>query len=72
MYYSIVYVGMDVHKENFSLCAFTIEADKGKHHQRTEADFKIPVYRQEPLTGIEETWQEVSVQVLCMDHAHGR
>ncbi len=40
MYYNTVYVGMDVHKENFSLCAFTIEADKGMHHQRTEADFK--------------------------------
>ena len=35
-----VYVGMDVHKESFSLCAFTIEADKASHHQRTEADFR--------------------------------
>lgn len=35
-----VYVGMDVHKESFSLCAFTIEADKGMHYQRTEPDFK--------------------------------
>ena len=40
MNYNTVYVGMDVHKESFSLCAFTIEEDKGKYHQRTEADFK--------------------------------
>ena len=31
---------MDVHKESFSLCAFTIEADKGKYHQKTAPDFK--------------------------------
>ena len=35
-----VYVGMDVHKENFSLCAFTIEADKASCHQKTDADYK--------------------------------
>lgn len=35
-----VYVGMDVHKESFSLCAFTVEADKGMHYQKTEADYK--------------------------------
>lgn len=40
MNYNTVYVGMDVHKESFSLCAFTIEADKASHYQRTEADFK--------------------------------
>jgi transposase len=31
---------MDVHKESFSLCSFTIEEDKASHHQRTDADFK--------------------------------
>jgi transposase len=40
MYYNTVYVGMDVHKESFSLCTFTIEEDKASHHQRTDADFK--------------------------------
>ena len=28
MNYNTVYVGMDVHKESFSLCAYTIEAEK--------------------------------------------
>ncbi|MBQ0136163.1 MAG: IS110 family transposase [Oscillospiraceae bacterium] len=40
MNYTTVYVGMDVHKENFSLCAFTIEADKGMYYQKTEANYK--------------------------------
>ena len=40
MNYNTVYVGMDVHKESFTLCAYTIEAEKGSHFQRTEADYK--------------------------------
>ena len=28
MNYNTVYVGMDVHKESFSLCAYTIEAER--------------------------------------------
>jgi transposase len=31
---------MDVHKESFLLCSFTIEEDKASHHQRIDADFK--------------------------------
>lgn len=31
---------MDVHKESFTLCAFTIEADKASHFQRVESDYK--------------------------------
>ena len=42
---SQVYVGMDVHKESFSLCAYTIEAEKASHYQRTESDYKkVPNY----------------------------
>ena len=40
MNYNTVYVGMDVHKESFSLCAYTIEADKASYYQKTEADYK--------------------------------
>ena len=40
MNYNTVYVGMDVHKESFTLCAFTIEADKASHFQRVESDYK--------------------------------
>ena len=40
MNYNTIYVGMDVHKETFSLCAYTVETDKCAYHQRTEADYK--------------------------------
>ena len=40
MNYNTVYVGMDVHKESYSLCAYTIEADKASYYQKTESDFK--------------------------------
>lgn len=40
MNYNTIYVGMDVHKESFTLCAFTIEEDKGKYHQKTDPDIK--------------------------------
>ena len=40
MNYNTVYVGMDTHKESFTLCAYTIEAEKGSYFQRTEADYK--------------------------------
>ena len=35
-----IYVGMDVHKESFTLCAYTNEAEKASHYQKTEADYK--------------------------------
>ena len=40
MDYNTIYVGMDVHKESFSLCCFTIEEDKASHAQKTESDYK--------------------------------
>lgn len=35
-----VYVGMDVHKESFTLCAYTLESEKGSYSRRTPADYK--------------------------------
>ena len=34
------YVGMDVHKESFTLCAYTLEKEKGSYSRRTPADYK--------------------------------
>ena len=39
MYYSTVYVGMDVHKENFSLCCYTNEKEKAEYHQKVTAHY---------------------------------
>ena len=35
-----IFVGMDVHKESFSLCAYQIETEKASHFRRTPADYK--------------------------------
>lgn len=40
MKYNTVYVGMDVHKENFSLYSFTIEEDKASHVQKVDSDYR--------------------------------
>lgn len=40
MYNNTVFVGMDVHKESFTLCAYSIEVEKGCCFQRTPADYK--------------------------------
>lgn len=40
MDYNTVYVGMDVHKESFFLCAYTIEEEKASHFQKTNSDYK--------------------------------
>lgn len=41
MHYNTVFVGMDVHKETFSLCCYTIEDDKYSHHIKIGADYKL-------------------------------
>ena len=40
MNYSTVYVGMDVHKDSFTLCAYTVDAEKGSYHRKTPADYR--------------------------------
>ena len=40
MNYNTVYVGMDVHKESFTLCAYTLEEEKGSYSRKTPADYK--------------------------------
>ena len=40
MNYNTVYVGMDVHKESFTLCSMIVEDEKASHYQKTEADYK--------------------------------
>ena len=37
---TIVYVGMDVHKENFTLSCYTIEEDAIKYQQRMKPDYR--------------------------------
>ena len=39
MEYTTVYVGMDVHKESFTLACYTNEKEKAEHVQKTEAHY---------------------------------
>ena len=39
MHYSTVYVGMDVHKESFSLCCYTNEKEEAEYPQRVNAHY---------------------------------
>ena len=39
MHYSTVYVGMDVHKGNFSLCCYTNEKEEAEYPQKVEAHY---------------------------------
>lgn len=38
---SIVYVGMDVHKEQYTLCCYSYETDKVKYKQTMPSDYKL-------------------------------
>jgi len=38
---SIVYIGMDVHKESFTVCCYTIDADKIQYQQKLAPDYKL-------------------------------
>ena len=40
MEYSTVYVGMDVHKDTFSVCCYTYEDDKCKFKRSFSSDYK--------------------------------
>ena len=39
MNYSTVYVGMDVHKESFSLCCYTNEKEQAENPQKVDAHY---------------------------------
>ena len=38
---TIVYVGMDVHKENFTLCSYSMERDELQYRQTIPSDYKM-------------------------------
>lgn len=38
---NIVYVGMDVHKESFSVCCYTYESDRVEYRQKMPSDYKL-------------------------------
>ncbi len=37
---SIVYIGMDVHKESYNLCCYRFDEDKLQYHQKIAPDYR--------------------------------
>ena len=38
---SILYVGMDVHKENYTLCCYSFDRDKVEYRQTVPSDYRL-------------------------------
>ena len=38
---SIIYVGMDVHKENYTLCCYSFDRDKVEYRQTVPSDYRL-------------------------------
>jgi transposase len=38
---SIIYVGMDVHKESYTLCCYSIDEDKAFYQQKVDPDYRL-------------------------------
>ena len=55
MKYTPVYVGMDVHKESFTLACYTNEKEEAEYVQRTEAHYSKVISYLEPCASITAT-----------------
>lgn len=38
---SIVYVGMDVHKESYTVCCYIFDTDETRYQQKLPSDYKM-------------------------------
>lgn len=47
-----VYVGMNVHKNSFSLCCYTFREDECSHHLKIDADYRLVFDYIERMRGI--------------------
>lgn len=48
---TIVYIGMDVHKEQYTLCCYTCERDKVEYRQTIPADYRLVLKYMEQVRG---------------------
>lgn len=58
---SIVYVGMDVHKENYTLCCYSYDKDKVEYTQTIPSDYKLILKYMERV----RTRYEGEVEFVC-------
>ncbi|MCD8239261.1 MAG: hypothetical protein LUC92_08000 [Clostridiales bacterium] len=67
----IVYIGMDVHKESFTICSYTFEADKIQYLQKIQPDYKLVLKYIERLRKIypEDTEYVCGYEAGCLGYA---
>jgi len=59
----IHYIGMDVHKENYTLCHYTIEEDEIKYEQKIAPDYKLILKYIEKIRRIDDV--EENTNIVC-------
>ena len=58
---SIIYIGMDVHKENYTLCCYSFESDKLEYRQTFPSDYRMVL---KYLERIRRQWGD-EVELVC-------
>ncbi len=67
----IVYIGMDVHKESFTICSYTFEADKIQYLQKMPSDYRLVLKYIERLRKVypEDTEYVCGYEAGCLGYA---
>ena len=63
---TIVYVGMDVHKESYTLCCYCYDTDKVEYKQTIPSDYKLVLKYMESM----RSRYEGDVSFVCGYEAH--
>ena len=58
----ILYVGMDVHKENYTLCCYSFDEDELKYKQTINSDYKMILKYLEQIRG---RYPEEEIEYVC-------
>jgi len=58
---SIIYIGMDVHKENYTLCCYSFESDKLEYRQTLPSDYRMVL---KYLERIRRQWGD-EIELVC-------
>ena len=67
---SIVYVGMDVHKESYTLCCYCYDTDKVEYKQTIPSDYKLILKYMESMRLSEYivTYEYLTEKIERLDH----
>ncbi len=67
---SIVYVGMDVHKESYTLCCYCYDTDKVEYKQTIPSDYKLILKYMESMRLSEYivTYEFLTEKIERLDH----